>query len=704
MSRKPTYEELEQRVNKLEGEALKAKQTEKTLQKSEEWFRLLYERTPLSYQSLDENGYFIEVNQAWLDTFGYSREEVIGKSFGDFLHSDWVDHFKENFTRFKTVGEILGVEFEMFKKDGSSITVSFHGKIGHDKKGEFKQTHCILYDITEQRRSEEKLKESSERLEEMVEERSVELMKANEQLEQKIEERKQSEEALRESEERFRNVYETAPLAFVVWGKNTRVNDWNKKAEEIFGWSKEVVVGHNFFDFLIPEKDRPQVENVVDSLLKGDLLSHSINENLTKEGKIITCEWNNSALHDDDGNIIGAISLGLDITDRKQTEEERQILEAQLQQTQKMDAIATLAGGIAHQFNNALYAITGNIEFLEMDLSNDENIIKYTEPMKVSTKRMVNLSDQLLAYARGGKYQPKIISTNQILEDTVHLLKHLIDPVIRVEMDFSKETLNIKADLTQMQMILSAVLINSSEAIEGEGRIRITTSMENVDEEFVKHHPNLKLGHYVCLTIDDDGKGMNEETQSRIFEPFFTTKFEGRGLGMASAYGIVKNHDGWISVYSELGVGTVIRIYLPAIDVQVKAVEMPKVGLVKDAGTILLIEDEEIIIDVSRSMLERLGYHVIVAKDGTEAVNLVKTFEGDIALALLDIKLPDMEGGKVYLLIKDIRPNLKVIVCSGYSIEGPAQDILDAGAQGFIQKPFSLERLSVKLKEVLKDK
>jgi CheY-like chemotaxis protein/two-component sensor histidine kinase len=314
---------------------------------------------------------------------------------------------------------------------------------------------------------------------------------------------------------------------------------------------------------------------------------------------------------------------------------------------------------------------------------------------------MANLSDQLLAYARGGKYQPKIVSIHQFLENTVPVLKHLINPDIGIETDFSEDILNIEADLTQMQMVLSAVLINSSEAIEGDGRIRITTSVEEVDEEFVKHHPSLKPGPCVCLTIEDDGKGMDQETRSRIFEPFFTTKFQGRGLGMASAYGIIKNHDGWISVYSELGVGTAIRIYLPAVDVHIEEVAKPKVEPSTGEGTILLIEDETMVADVGQAMLKHLGYSVLWAKNGAEAVDMVSTFKENIDLVLLDVKLPDMDGGRIYHLITKIRPNLKVIVCSGYSVYGPAQQILDAGAQEFIQKPFTIRTLSEKLKDVL---
>lgn len=222
--------------------------------------------------------------------------------------------------------------------------------------------------------------------------------------------------------------------------------------------------------------------------------------------------------------------------------------------------------------------------------------------------------------------------------------------------------------------------------------------------DFTKQHPGLKPGPYVCLTIEDDGKGMDEETRSGIFEPFFTTKFQGRGMGMAAVHGIVKNHDGWISVDSELGKGTVVRIYLPAVEVVVRKEEMAKIEPVKGTGTILVIEDEDVVSKVTQAMLERLGYRVMVAKTGKDAIHITETFNGDIDLALLDIKLPDMEGGKVYPLIMEARPNLKVIVFSGYAIDGPARKILDAGAQDFIQKPFSLATLSEKVKEALEGK
>ena len=210
--------------------------------------------------------------------------------------------------------------------------------------------------------------------------------------------------------------------------------------------------------------------------------------------------------------------------------------------------------------------ISGNIELLQIDLPNGKNIDKYVDRMKESTRRMVGLTNQLLAYAGGGKYRPKIMSLNEVVKDTLPLIQHQINPAIRVETYLPGDISHVKIDPTQMQMVLSAVLNNAAESIEGEGHLRITTRDRKIDKEFVETHPYFKAGRYVCLTIEDEGKGMDQKTKSRVFEPFFTRKFQGRGLGMAAVYGIVKNHGGWISVDSKLGKGTVVRIYLPAVE------------------------------------------------------------------------------------------------------------------------------------------
>lgn len=280
------------------------------------------------------------------------------------------------------------------------------------------------------------------------------------------------------------------------------------------------------------------------------------------------------------------------------------------------------------------------------------------------------------------------------------MVKHTINPAIHVETDLPADIHKIAADVTQMQMVLSAVLTNASEAMDGNGSILVTCRNTFITDGTVDNFPGLKPGNYVNLTITDDGKGIDEETRKRIFEPFFTTKFQGRGLGMAASYGIVKNHNGWISVDSEPGQGTIVKIYLPATQDQVEEPEKPQTERIKGTGTILVIEDEETVMAVTRAMLEGLGYRVLEAKTGHEAIDVVNTFDGDIDLAMLDILLPDMSGNTIYPFLMEARPDLKVIVFSGYAIDGPAEEIIDAGAQDFLQKPFTLAGLSEKLRKV----
>ena len=345
--------------------------------------------------------------------------------------------------------------------------------------------------------------------------------------------------------------------------------------------------------------------------------------------------------------------------------------------------------------------INGNIELLDIALLEGRDLSKYSERIKTLVGNMTHLTDQLLAYARGGKYQPKTFSLNDLVKESLPMIHHRNNPVIRIETELPYNVSKVKADFTQMQMVLSSVIANAVESIAGTGHIRIRTKNEEISTDVAFDYPGLNEGNYACLVIEDDGKGMDEDTKSRLFEPFYTTKFQGRGLGMAAVYGIVKNHSGWVSVNSTLGKGTSVNILLPAVVEVTEQKKVLKTGLIKGSGNILVVEDEDMVMDVSSAMLKAMGYHVLGARTGNGALEILRACAGHIDLVLLDIGLPDMGGEKVYSHIKEISPETKVVVCSGYAMEGPVQEIMDAGAQGFIQKPFSIATLSLRIKEVL---
>jgi len=276
----------------------------------------------------------------------------------------------------------------------------------------------------------------------------------------------------------------------------------------------------------------------------------------TPDGRI----WHGKSepVFDDRGELMGVLEISEDITDRTRFEE-------RVRQAQKMESVASLAGGIAHQFNNALFGIFGNIDLLRLVLPKNEKTDKYIKSISDSAQRVTHLTKQLATYAHGGKYQPRIISLTEFVESRLSGIRSSLNPPPRITTDLVSDIPRTEADVTQMQMVLSAVISNSAEAIESDGFIHISTGKEVCNEDYSKVHPGLRSGTYVSLTIRDNGKGMDETTKRRIFDPFFSTKFQGRGLSMAAVYGIVYNHDGWISVDSELGKGTVVRIYLPAI-------------------------------------------------------------------------------------------------------------------------------------------
>jgi len=648
---------LEQTQDNLKKEITERKRAEEDAQTHAQRFALHVQYTPLGVIEWNLDFKVTEWNAAAEAIFGYSRHEALGRHAADLVIPD---------SALKHVDLIWSALIE--GKGGTRSTNENKTKGGGIRV-------CDWYNTT------------------LVDPEGAIIGAAS--LVQDITERKQAEEALRKSEEKYRTVLEANPDPVVVYDKVGNVTYLNPAFTHVFGWSLEERMGKKMDDF-VPEETWPETKMMIDKVLAGERFSGIETRRYTKDKKIIPVAISASFNRDQQGDLLASVVNLRDISEQKR-------LEAQLQQTQKMEAIATLAGGIAHEFNNALTGVVGNIELLEMRSPDNKTVTEHTGPMKSSSHRMANLTSQLLAYARGGRYQAKTISLSDFVEETLPVIKANIEPSIHIDADLPRDIFKVNADSAQMQMVLSAVVSNSAEAIEGEGSIRIILTDEEIDAEYAKSQSEFTPGRYVCLTVEDDGEGMDDEALNKIFDPFYTTKFIGRGLGMASVYGIIRNHDGWITVNSELNKGTIIRIYLPAIEaVEVKketivqsAIEMPK-----GEGTILIIEDEEMVMNVIRAVLERLGYRMLEAKTGKEAIEIAKTFDGDIDLALLDIKLPDIRGDKVYPLIMETRPNLKVIVCSGYSIDA-AQGILDAGAQDFIQKPFSVKELSQKLSKIL---
>lgn len=391
-----------------------------------------------------------------------------------------------------------------------------------------------------------------------------------------------------------------------------------------------------------------------------------------------------------------------DITQRRRDEEEKRALESQLRQAQKMEAIGTLAGGIAHDFNNLLMAIQGNISMLLMHCDTSH---PHHERLKKIERHIENgskLTSQLLGYARKGKYEVKPIDVNRTIEDTAQTFGRM-KKEIRFYLALAPDLAAIEADSSQIEQVLMNLFLNAADAMPGGGNITVKTT--TVDHSIIKsgfYKP--KPGHYVLMSIRDTGIGMDEKTKERIFEPFFTTKEMGRGtgLGLASVYGIIKGHHGFIEVESAVSGGTTFYIYIPASESTIpETAANPSETILRGEGTILLVDDEEGILEIGKSMLENLGYQVITSRTAEEALACYETQKERIKLVLLDMIIPGMNGGKIYDRIKTINPQVKVLLISGYSIEGEAREILARGCNGFIQKPFKIKELSKKIGDII---
>jgi PAS domain S-box-containing protein len=499
---------------------------------------------------------------------------------------------------------------------------------------------------------------------------------------------------IRESEEKFRSLSENAPDIIYTIDARGSFTYINPAWERVLGYEESDVIGRYFIDFA-GKKDVGKYIRLFKQMRDDrETVRDYTGIMLHKDGSERFFSMSGTPKLDSTGRVVGAIGVFKDITDRKQ-------LELQLIHAQKMEAIGTLAGGIAHDFNNLLMGIQGFASLMMFNA--DKTHANYEKLMRIEdlVKSGADLTRQLLGFARGGKYEIKTTDLNAILEKTSNMFSRTHKDIL-VHQKYEKNLWTVDVDRGQIEQVLLNLYVNAWQAMPGGGNLYLETSNVVINEDYVKPF-TAEPGQYVLISVRDSGTGMDEQTQKRIFEPFFTTKKMGRGtgLGLASAYGIVRGHKGIIRVESERGQGTTFFIYLPTSDRKVTHEEQKPAEILRGDGTILLVEDEELIADVSREILEELGYKVFVAHNGSEAIETYRQKENEIDLLILDMIMPGIGVEETFDTLKAMNPDVRVMLSSGYSINNRVRNLIDRGCNGFIQKPYNIENLSRKIREIM---
>jgi len=647
--------------DRLNDEMKQRRIAEEALQASEEKYRALVESMPALICRFLPDGTLTFVNNAYCQYFKKKREELVGNNFFQFIPQKEQDEVRKHFESLTRQKPVVSYDHRVLPPGGEIRWQRWTDHALFDDKGKVRQYQSIGIDITES---------------------------------------KKAEQALRESEERFREMAELMPQTVFEANLEGKLTFVNRNAFNCFGYTQQdFQKGLSSFEMIIPE-ERDRARKNAANILIGK--KPGINEYtaLRKDGSTFPVMIQSTPIFRE-GRPVGLRGFIVDITERKKAEEEHRRLEVQFQQAQRFEALGTLAGGIAHDFNNLLMNIQGNTSLMLFDIDEAHPYFEALKNIERQVKSGAQLTRQMLGYARRGKFNVKPLDLNQIIDASANTFGRTRKE-IRIHREFDNDLFTIEADQGQIEQVLLNLYVNAADAMPGGGKLFLRTKNQthlNIKSE----HYSITPGNYVQLTVTDTGIGMDRQTLERIFDPFFTTKEIGRGtgLGLASVYGIIKSHDGYIDVESEKGRGTTFTIFLPASQKAVKGTDEAASRLIKGSGTVLIVDDEHLVLDVSVNMVEKLGYRVLRAQNGKEAVDIFEANHDKIKLVILDIIMPDMGGGQVYEKIKAINPAIKVLLASGYSVDGQAIELLERGCDGFIQKPFTMEELSAKIKQIM---
>jgi len=528
-----------------------------------------------------------------------------------------------------------------------------------------------------------------------IDEQRQALLRSNRAHADEIEERKEAQHALRESEFRYRSLVENVPDLIYTLDPRGRFLAVNEFALDLLGYEKDELVGHPFEKVVHPDDLRRTRELFQETASgKGDKHRDLRFRLVNRASDTVWVALNASATFDDDGTFVQEHGVARDISEEKQ-------LEARLLQAQRMEAIGSLAGGMAHDFNNLLMGIQGSVSLLMLSTEPDQPGHDKLRNIATYVSDGASLTQQLLGLAEGGKYDVQPTDLNEIVAKTARIFG-TTHKQVRIHESLDDDLWAVEVDRGQMEQVLLNLLVNAQQAMTDGGEIHLESKNVRLAERDSLLF-QMEPGRYVKIAVTDNGIGMDEETRRRCFDPFFTTKDKGRGtgLGLASVYGIVRNHGGFVHVYSELGEGTSFKLFFPSTEKSIIPVQHTAETFALGEETILLVDDEPMVLQVTAEMLRAMGYHVHIADSGPAAIEVYDSLGPSIDLVILDLVMPDMSGGDTFDHLKAMDGDVKVLLSSGYSIDGEAKAILDRGCVGFIQKPFRLEVLSQRIRGVL---
>ncbi len=660
---------------------LSRRKAEENLRISEQRMRLFFERQIVGMAITSPEKGWVQVNDRLVQMLGFSREELSYRTWEELTHPEDIAADVTQFNRVLS-GEIdeYSLEKRFFRKDGSVIFTNLSVGCVRRADGSVNFVVAVLADITE---------------------------------------RKQAEANLLAERQYLTDIIDSLPDATFILDTDSRVVVWNRAAEAMTGVKRQELLGKGDYAYAVPfygerrpilidllnisEKERESSYSSV-RRLDDKIYAETFIQNLNNDKGVYL--WGVAApLYDRSGVRIGAVEVIKDITDLKKSEKINFQLQEQLLQSQKIESIGRLAGGVAHDFNNMLGVILGHAELAQIQLDTAQPVYRNLEEIRKAARRSADITRQLLAFARKQTIAPQVIDLNETVDGMLSMLRRLIGEDIHLAWLPGKDLGPVNMDPSQLDQILANLFVNARDAIADTGKVTIETNNVAFDEDYCRVHTGFVPGEYVMLAVSDNGCGMDAETMVHLFEPFFTTKEigKGTGLGLATVYGIVKQNYGLINVYSEPGQGTTFKIYLPRHGG--KAPPAPNEdtdgSMAHGNETILLVEDEPMILDLTRTMLELQGYKILFAATPGEAISLAKEHAGEIHILITDVVMPDMNGRNLARQLLSLYPNLKRLFMSGYTANVIAHHgVLDEGIH-FIQKPFSMTDLAAKVREVL---